>query len=163
MSRNDIVSQIFADKATPLDPKIFDARDAEQTLEEAFPVVDPLMAPFGARVLVQLRAVKEKVTSSGIYIPEEVKETEKWNTMIGKVIAIGDLAFKKRDTMESWPEGAWAKVGDFVRVPKWGGDRWEIDFKDDRGVSGKALFTFFNDHELIGRVTGDPRDIKAFL
>ena len=163
MSRNDIVSQIFADKAVPLDPKIFDARDAEQTLEEAFPVVDPLMAPFGARVLVQLRAVKEKVTSSGIYIPEEVKETEKWNTMIGKVIAIGDLAFKKRDTMEPWPEGAWAKVGDFVRVPKWGGDRWEIDFKDDRGIAGKALFTFFNDHELIGRVTGDPRDIKAFL
>jgi co-chaperonin GroES (HSP10) len=163
MSRNDIVSQIFADKAVPLDPKIFDARDAEQTLEEAFPVVDPLMAPFGARVLVQLRAVKEKVTSSGIYIPEEVKETEKWNTMIGKVIAIGDLAFKKRDTMEPWPEGAWAQVGDFVRVPKWGGDRWEIDFKDDRGIAGKALFTFFNDHELIGRVTGDPRDIKAFL
>jgi co-chaperonin GroES (HSP10) len=163
MSRNDIVSQIFADKAIPLDPKIFDARDAEQTLEEAFPVVDPLMAPFGARVLVQLRAVKEKVTSSGIYIPEEVKETEKWNTMIGKVIAIGDLAFKKRDTMEPWPEGAWAKVGDFVRVPKWGGDRWEIDYKDDRGIAGKALFTFFNDHELIGRVTGDPRDIKAFL
>ena len=163
MSTNDIVSQIFADKAVPLDPKIFDARDAEQTLEEAFPVVDPLMAPFGARVLVQLRAVKEKVTSSGIYIPEEVKETEKWNTMIGKVIAIGDLAFKKRDTMEPWPEGAWAKVGDFVRVPKWGGDRWEIDFKDDRGIAGKALFTFFNDHELIGRVTGDPRDIKAFL
>jgi co-chaperonin GroES (HSP10) len=163
MSKNDIVSQIFADKSVPLDPKIFDARDAEQTLEEAFPVVDPLMAPFGARVLVQLRAVKEKVTSSGIYIPEEVKETEKWNTMIGKVISIGDLAFKKRESMEPWPEGAWAKVGDFVRVPKWGGDRWEIDFKDDRGIAGKALFTFFNDHELIGRVTGDPRDIKAFL
>ena len=33
----------------------------EQTLEEAFPVVDPLMAPYGARVLVQLRAVKEKI------------------------------------------------------------------------------------------------------
>lgn len=163
MSTNDIVSQIFADKSTPIDPKIFDARDVEQTLEEAFPEVDPLMAPFGGRVLVQLRAVKEKVTSSGIYIPEEVKETEKWNTMIGKVIAIGNLAFRKRESMEPWPEGAWAQIGDFVRVPKWGGDRWEIDFKDSRGVPGKALFTFFNDHELIGRVTGDPRDIKAFL
>ena len=59
--------------------------DAEQTLEEAFPVIDPLMAPYGARVLVQLRAVKDKVTSSGIYIPEESKETEKWNTMIVKL------------------------------------------------------------------------------
>jgi co-chaperonin GroES (HSP10) len=121
------------------------------------------MAPYGARVLVQLRAVKEKVTSAGIYIPEEVKETEKWNTMIGKVIAIGPLAFKTRETMSPWPEGAWAQVGDFVRVPKWGGDRWEIDFEDDKGAKGHALFTFFNDHELIGKVTGDPRDIKAFI
>ncbi len=139
------------------------SNDIEQTLEEAFPVLDPLMAPYGARVLVQLRAVKEKVTTAGIFIPEETKEVEKWNTMIGKVIAVGPLAFKMRETMQSWPEGAWAREGDFVRVPKWGGDRWEVDFEDDKGCKGKALFTFFNDHELIGRVTGDPRDIKAFI
>lgn len=134
----------------------------EQTLEEAFPDVEPLMAPYGARVLVQLRAVKEKVTTAGILLPEDVKEAEKWNTMIGKVIAIGPLAFKKRDTMEAWPEGAWAQVGEYVRVPKWGGDRWEIDFEQN-GMKGKALFTFFNDHELIGKVTGDPLKIKAFI
>jgi co-chaperonin GroES (HSP10) len=135
----------------------------EQTLEEAFPVLDPLMAPYGARVLVQLRAVKEKVTDAGIYLPEETKETEKWNTMIGKVIAIGPLAFCDRETQKPWPEGAWAQVGDYVRVPKWGGDRWEIDFEDEKGSQGRALFTFFNDHELIGKVTGDPRAIKAFI
>jgi len=138
------------------------SNDMEQTLDEAFPVLDPLMAPYGARVLVQLRAVKEKVTQAGILLPEETKETEKWNTMIGKVIAIGPLAFRKRESMEPWPEGAWASVGDYVRVPKWGGDRWEIDFEDN-GLKGKALFTFFNDHELIGKVTGDPRAIKAFI
>jgi co-chaperonin GroES (HSP10) len=138
------------------------SNDIEQTLAEAFPEVDPLMAPYGARVLVQLRAVKERVTEAGLLLPEEVKETEKWNTMIGKVIAIGPLAFKKRDDMAPWPEGAWANKGDFVRVPKWGGDRWEIDFEDN-GLKGKALFTFFNDHELIGKVTGDPRAIKAFI
>ena len=137
--------------------------DIEQTLAEAFPVVDPLMAPYGARVLIQLRAVKEKVTSAGIYIPEDTKETEKWNTMIGKVIALGPLAFKNRETMQPWAEGIWAAVGDFVRVPKGGGDRWEIDFNDDKGTQGRALFTFFNDHELIGKVTGDPREIKAFI
>lgn len=137
-------------------------RDIEQTLAEAFPEIDPLMAPYGARVLVQLRAVKERITSFGLLIPEETKETEKWNTMIGKVLAVGPIAFKKRDTMEPWPEGVWCKVGDYVRVPKWGGDRWEIDFEDN-GIKGKALFTFFNDHEIIGMVTGDPRDIKAFL
>ena len=139
------------------------SNDIEQTLEEAFPAVDPLMAPYGGRVLVQLRAVKEKVTSAGILIPEETKEAEKWNTMIGKVIAIGPLAFKNRDTMQPWIEGTWAEVGDYVRVPKWGGDRWEIDFVDEKGMNGRALFTFFNDHELIGKVTGDPRAIRAFV
>lgn len=139
------------------------SNDVEQTLEEAFPAVDPLMAPYGGRVLVQLRAVKEKVTSAGILIPEETKEAEKWNTMIGKVIAIGPLAFKNRDTMQPWIEGTWAEVGDYVRVPKWGGDRWEIDFVDKKGMNGRALFTFFNDHELIGKVTGDPRTIRAFV
>ena len=139
------------------------SNDVEQTLEEAFPAVDPLMAPYGGRVLVQLRAVKEKVTSAGILIPEETKEAEKWNTMIGKVIAIGPLAFKNRDTMQPWIEGTWAEVGDYVRVPKWGGDRWEIDFVDEKGMNGRALFTFFNDHELIGKVTGDPRAIRAFV
>lgn len=134
----------------------------EQTLDEAFPVVDPLMAPYGARVLVQIRAVKEKVTRSGIVLAEETKEAEKWNTMIGKVIAIGPLAFRKRESMDPWPEGAWAKIGDFVRVPKWGGDRWEIDYEQN-GIKGRALFTFFNDHELIGKVTGDPLKIKAFI
>lgn len=135
----------------------------EQTLEEAFPAVEPMMTPYGARILVQLRAVKDKVTSAGILLPEETKETEKWNTMIGKIIAIGPLAFRKRESMEPWPEGAWAQVGDFVRVPKWGGDRWEVDFEDEKGAKGRALFTFFNDHELIGKVTGDPLAIKAFI
>jgi len=137
--------------------------DIEQTLSEACPEVVPLMAPYVGRVVVLLRAVTEKVTEAGLLLPEETKETEKWNTMIGKVIAIGPLAFKKRDTMEPWPEGSWAAEGDFVRVPKWGGDRWEIDFEDDKGLKGRALFTFFNDHELIGKVTGDPRAIKAFI
>ena len=137
--------------------------DVEQTLEEAFPNVDPMIKPLGARVLVQLRAVKERVSSAGIVLPDEVKETEKWNTQVGKVLAVGPIAFKKRDSNEPWPEGAWAEVGDFVRVVKWGGDRWEVDYEDENGLKGKALFTFFNDHELIGKVTGDPRVIKAFI
>jgi co-chaperonin GroES (HSP10) len=136
------------------------SHDIEQTLAEAFPAVDPLMAPYGARILVQLRAVKDKVTSSGIYIPEETKETEKWNTMIGKVIAIGPLAFKKRDTMEPWPEGSWCEIGDFLRVPKWGGDRWEVKVGEEEEP---ALFMILNDHEIIAKVTGNPLTMKAFI
>ena len=76
---------------------------------------------------------------------------------------MGPIAFKKRDSNEDWPEGAWCEVGDYVRVIRWGGDRWEVDYIDEKGLKGKALFTFFNDHELIGKITGDPRAIKAFI
>ena len=67
---------------------------------DAFPAVDPGAKPLGARVLVQLRRTK-KATSAGIILVEETRETEKWNNMVAKVIEIGPLAFKKRDTMET--------------------------------------------------------------
>ena len=76
-------------------------------LREAFPAVDPGAIPLGARVLVQLRRTKKTVTSAGIILVSETKETEKWQNMVAKVISLGPLAFKKRDTIESWVEGTW--------------------------------------------------------
>ena len=69
--------------------------------------------------------------------------------MIGKIVAIGPLAFKNRDTMQPWPEGTWAQVGDYVRVPKWGGDRWEIKVPGSNDHEDPVLFMTLNDHELI--------------
>jgi co-chaperonin GroES (HSP10) len=126
----------------------------------AFPSVDPGAKPLGGRVLVQLRRTKKTVTSAGIILVEETKETEKWNNMVAKVIENGPLAFKKRDSMEPWPEGSWCEPGDFIRVPKWGGDRWEVEVGDDEE---KALFMILNDHEIIARVTGDPLLMRAFV
>jgi co-chaperonin GroES (HSP10) len=126
----------------------------------AFPSVDPGAKPLGARVLVQLRRTKQKATSAGIILVEETKETEKWNNMVAKVIEIGPLAFKKRDSMEPWPEGSWCEVGDYIRVPKWGGDRWEAEVDKDEE---KALFMILNDHEIIAKVTGNPLEMRAFV
>jgi len=126
----------------------------------AFPSVDPGAKPLGARVMVQLRRTKLQATSAGIILVQETKETEKWNNMVAKVVEIGPLAFKKRDTMESWPEGSWCECGDYIRVPKWGGDRWEVEVGDDEE---KALFMILNDHEIIAKVTGNPLEMKAFV
>ena len=134
----------------------------EAKLREAFPDVDPGALPVGGRILVQWRAVAERVSAGGLILPEETKETEKWNTQVAKVISMGSLAFKKRDTLEPWPEGTWIEVGDYVRMPKWGGDRWEVPFKHGL-TEGKALFSIFNDHEVIAKVTGDPLKVKAYL
>lgn len=134
----------------------------EAALREAFPEVDPGAMPVGGRILVQWRQTIKKTTASGIVLVEETKETEKWNNQVAKVIAVGPLAFKKRDTLEPWPEGNWVEVGDFVRVPKWGGDRWEVPFGDP-AIGETALFSVFNDHEVIAKVTGDPLKVRAFL
>lgn len=134
----------------------------EAALQEAFPAVNPGAVPVGGRILVQWRATPKKVTSSGIVLVEETKETEKWNNQVAKVIAMGPLAFKKRDTLEPWPEGNWIEVGDYVRMPKWGGDRWEVPYGDSE-LGETALFSVFNDHEVIAKVTSDPLKVKAFL
>jgi co-chaperonin GroES (HSP10) len=132
-------------------------------LREAFPAVDPGAIPLGARVLVQLRRTKKTVTSAGIILVSETKETEKWQNMVAKVIALGPLAFKKRDTMEPWVEGIWCEVGDFLRVPKWGGDRWEVPVPGADPDDDPALFMVLNDHEVIAKLTGDPLSMKAFI
>jgi co-chaperonin GroES (HSP10) len=135
---------------------------SEAELAWAFPSVDPGAKPLGARILVQLRRTKKKTTSAGIILVEETKETEKWNNMVAKVIAVGPLAFKKRDTMEPWPEGSWCEVGDYLRVPKWGGDRWEVAVEGEPDED-QALFMVLNDHEVIAKVTGDPLAMRAFI
>ena len=135
----------------------------EAELAWAFPSVDPGAKPLGGRILVQLRRTKKKATSAGIILVEETKETEKWNNMVAKVIEIGPLAFRNRDTMQPWPEGAWCEVGDYLRVPKWGGDRWEVKVPGDDDLEDPALFMILNDHEVIAKVTGDPLQMRAFL
>lgn len=132
---------------------------ASEKTKEAFPEVDPGAEPFGSRVLVQFRTPKKR-TAGGIILTDETVETEKWNTQVAKVIAVGPLAFRSRDKKTEWPEGAWAHPGDFVRVSKYGGDRWEVPVGDGKE---HAVFAIFNDLDLIAKVTSDPLTMKAFI
>jgi co-chaperonin GroES (HSP10) len=146
------------------------------TLEEAFPAVEPGIEPLGARILVQIKTTK-KTSAGGIVLVEESKETEKWNTQVAKVVKLGPLAFCNRETKQPWPEGMWASVGDYIRVPRWGGDRFEVatgkKYTVTKVVNGEkvdlevdeepALFVVFNDHEAIAKITGDPLTMKNFF
>lgn len=131
----------------------------ENAMAEAFPAVDAGIQPFGSRVLIQIRTPKKK-SNGGIIIDIGTQDTEKWNTQIGKVIALGPLAFKNRNDMKTWPEGEWCKAGEYVRVAKYGGDRWEVKVP---GSDESAMFVIFNDLDIIGQVTGDPLAIRAFI
>jgi len=131
----------------------------DRLMEEAFPEVDPRFKPFSYYVLAQIRTPKTK-SAGGIALLEEARDTEKWNTQVARVVAIGPVAFKSRTTLEPWPEGAWCKVGDFVRAPKYGGDRFEVPIP---GREERALFAVFKDLDLTGAVEGDPLAVLAFI
>lgn len=120
-------------------------------LSEAFPSVNPGVYPKGARLVVQLRTVREK-THSGIVLVEDTKVFNKANTQLGKVIYLGPIAYCNRDTGKPWPEGVWVKAGDYVRVPKFGGDRFERKIP---GTEETAVFCIFSDHEIIAQVDPD--------
>jgi co-chaperonin GroES (HSP10) len=131
----------------------------EQTMEEAFPEIDPGVIPYGSRVLVQIKCPKVK-SKSGIVLVSESKDIERDNEQVAKVIALGPLCFKNRSTLEPWPEGPWFQPGEFVRIPKYGGDRWNIyRGKDEEPI----LFAVFDELNFIGKITTDPRSVVTYL
>jgi len=129
------------------------------SLDDAFPNVPAGLKPFGDRVIVQIRTPMTR-TKTGFFLPQESREIEKWNTQVAKVIAIGPVAFCNRDTLEPWKEGAWVKVGMFIRCPMYGGDRWHVRVPNS---PDPALFATFRDVDLAGEIEGDPLEMVAYL
>jgi co-chaperonin GroES (HSP10) len=124
--------------------------------------VNPGVKPFGSRILVQIRAAKS-VSAGGIIFTDNTKDTERDNTQVAKVLAIGPLAYKNRNTMEEWPEGAWCAEGQYVFVPKYGGVRFER--KVPKGIESfdeAVQFAIIDDLNVIGAVD-DPFGIKSFV
>jgi len=110
-------------------------------INEHFPEVDPGVKPCGAKILVQLRTLKEK-TVGGIVLATATTEFNNGNTQLGRIVAVGGIAFRDRSTGEDWKEGRWADVGDVVILPRWGGFRFELDIP---GQKEKAIFAVFDD------------------
>lgn len=126
-------------------------------LDEAFPKCNPGVTPLGSRVMVQIRTPKAK-TKGGILLIEDARETEMYNTQVGKVLACGPVAFHDRRTLQPWPEGHWAVPGDYVRIPRFGGDKWQVPAENGED----AILAIFNDLDIVAKVD-DPLSMKAFL
>lgn len=129
----------------------------KRELDEAFPNVASGHKPYGTRVIVQLRSAKIK-SKGGIILLSEAQETEKWNTQVGKVVAIGPVAFMNRETLKPWPEKAWCKIGTFVRIPKYNQDKWEVLHEDS-----SVLFMLIKDIDLLAEVDCNPLEVKAYI
>lgn len=136
-------------------------------LAEAFPDVDPGFEPLGSRIIVQLRSPKDM--SGRIILTDTDKDTELWNTQIAKVLVIGPVAFKNRTNLDTWPEGEWFKVGDYVRIPKWNQDKWMVEIEDGgvnalgHKIKKMVLFMLINDLDILAKKTGNPLEVKAYI
>lgn len=133
---------------------------ADEYVLSHFPEVDPKVLPLGARVLCQLVTTKS-TSRGGILLVHETKETEHWNNQVARVLAVGPIAFCNRETGLPWREGIWIEPGDFVVIPRWGGQRRTVHHqgkKDD-----PIYFVTVNDHEIIEKVYGDPLSLENYI
>lgn len=145
------VNKLFIPKGVRANNAVHDGNNVDfayGSIEEAFPDVAPGINPLGSLVLVMIR--QPKTHSGGIELQSDARKTEHDNTQVAKVIAIGPLAFRHRETGKLWPEGAWCAVGDFVKVPKYQGDPWAIEYVREDGQSDFVRFALFKDLALMG-------------
>ena len=116
----------------------------EEYIKKHFPEVEPGCMPCGAQILVQLRTVAQK-SAGGIILANDTKDFNQHNTRVCRLIRVGQIAFRNRDTGERWREGAWAQIGDVIIMPAWGGFRFEVPIP---GTEDKAVFCTYSDHEV---------------
>tara|TARA_R100001443_G_scaffold80180_1_gene87258 strand:- start:84 stop:500 length:417 start_codon:yes stop_codon:yes gene_type:complete len=85
--------------------------------EKADPEVLPSLP--GYHILVRPVSVKSK-TKGGLLLPDSVKDDVAYLTTVGKVLAVGDLAYKDED---KFPNGKWCDVGDYVCYARHAGQK----------------------------------------
>lgn len=111
------------------------------------PLLERLPQPTGWRVLVMPYQGKAK-TSSGLYIPDEVRERESVATVVAYVMKLGPLAYKDPDKFGDGEP--WCKEGQWVCIGRYSGSRFKIDGGEVRII---------NDDEVIATLL-EPDDIK---
>lgn len=84
-------------------------------------VADPSPLPRipGVGILVRPVPVRRK-SSGGILIPDSVRSDMEYLSTVGRVLALGELAFKDEDIYRNGP---WVKPGDFVVYTKYAGSK----------------------------------------
>ena len=120
--------------ARVLDPSLID-----KSLKERIP------SPTGWRIVVLPYKGKAK-TSGGVYLPDQVIETNEISTTVGYVLKVGDLAYKDK---QKFPTGPWCKEGDWIMFARYAGSRFKIEGGEVR---------ILNDDEILASIL-DPEDV----
>lgn len=141
-------------------------RAYSEALAHSFPDVPAPYVPLGTRILVQLRApgtVKTLADGKKFFLPDETVDFEKMTVQTALVRALGPAAFKNRASMQNWPEGDWCVPGEFVRIPRFGGDRVAVPLNDEQ--KREVIFMTMEDRDVIGLLLSehDPLSLKQVV
>lgn len=101
--------------------------------------------PVGYRLLIRPYSGPKK-SKGGIIYTDNTSETIQMTTVVGLVVAMGDLCYKDE---KKFPSGPWCKTGDFVIYGRYAGSRFKTKYGEHR---------ILNDDEIIGKVN-KPEDI----
>ena len=117
-----------------LDPSLLD-----KSLKERIP------SPTGWRIVVLPYKGKAK-TSGGVYLPDQVIDSNEVSTTVGYVLKVGDLAYEDK---QKFPTGPWCKEGDWIMFARYAGSRFKIEGGEVR---------ILNDDEILATIL-DPEDV----
>ena len=111
-----------------------------------------LPIPMNWKILIQPNEIKAK-TKGGILLPHKVKENEQILTAHGTVMAVGELAYRERDTGERWKQEIVPQVGDKVTYGKYAGQKIVVN---------NVRFLLLNDDEITA-ILPDEVEVTAYI
>ena len=97
-----------------------------------------LPIPMNWKILIQPNEIKTQ-TAGGILLPDKVKENEQFLTAHGVVCAIGELAYRDRNTGEKWKQDKTPQISDIVTYGKYAGQKIVVQ---------NVRFILLNDDEI---------------
>ena len=107
--------------------------------------LEVITKPVGYRLLVRPYSGPKK-TKGGILLTDNASETIQMTTVVGLVVAMGNLCYKDK---EKFPDGPWCKEGQFVIYGRYAGSRFKTKYGEHR---------ILNDDEIIATIE-KPEDI----
>lgn len=119
-----------------------------------------MLKPVGWRILVE-EYKQEQVTAGGIIISDDIANVQQTLNFVGKVVAVGDGAYRHPkfaviddDGKKALPE-PWVKPGQYILFGVYTGMVFEQNSRETR-------LRFVNDDDILA-VTDNPADFKVYL
>ena len=132
----------------------------DEFVSKNFPEVDCGREPLGNKITVQLMLIPKK--KGNIILSSDTQEFNKNSTVVCRVVKVGQIAYRDRNSGEIWKEDAWCEIGDIVLMPRYGGfNRVEIPLDDDQDQT--VIFATYNDYDVVDKVVGQHEHYTKLL